>query len=87
MVPIGDAQMGDKNQTQFEDDDLGSIDDIDDDGDFDESSVAVENPPANQESEEERRRRARREIERRNELKALRSELDEWDDLADEDDL
>ena len=79
--------MGDKNQTQFEDDDLGSIDDIDDDGDFDESSVVVEEPPANQESEEERRRKARREIERRNELRALRSELDEWDDLADEDDL
>ena len=28
---------------------------------------------------------ARHEIERRNELKALRSELDEWDDLDEED--
>ena len=79
--------MGDKSQTQFEDDDLGSTDDFDDDGDFAESPVEVEEPPANQESEDERRRRARREIEKRNELKALRSELDDWDDLPDEDDL
>lgn len=79
--------MGDKDQTQLEADDLDSIDDFDDDGDIDESSIEVEEPPANQESDEERRRRARREIERRNELKALRSELDEWDDLPDDDGL
>lgn len=84
--------MGDKNQTEFEDDDLGSTDDFDDDdgdgdGDFDESSAEAEETPADRKAEEERRRRARREIEKRNELKALRSELDEWDDILDEDDL
>ena len=79
--------MGDKKQTQFEGDELGSIEDFDNDGDFEESSIEEEEASAEQESEEERRRKARREIERRNELKALRSELDEWDDLTDEDNL
>ena len=39
------------------------------------------------ESAEQRRIAARREIERRNELKALNSELDEGDELFDDEDL
>ena len=58
-------------------------DEIDLDPTIEEPTETVEH----QESEEERRRRARREIERRNELKALKSELDEWDELLNEVDL
>ena len=43
--------------------------------------------PATKESDAEARAKAWREIERRNELKALNSELDEWDELLSEDDL
>ncbi len=79
--------MGEKSQLQFEDDDLDTIDDFEDDLDFDESSDDPVLQVKKDTSAEQRRLAARREIERRNELKALNSELDEWDDLFDEDDL
>lgn len=82
MFPDGDVQMGDKNQAPYKEDNPDSLDDIDsDDVDFDESSSKLKKTPKDTKSEEERRHRARREIERRNELKALRSELADWDDL------
>ena len=77
--------MTEENQSDFEDDELDTIDDFDDDQDFDDSSEdPVEVPPTKAE-EEERRIKARREIERRNEVKALESELDEWDSMLEED--
>lgn len=79
--------MGDKSQDQFEDDDLDTLDEFDDDADFDETP---EDPVALAKSDElaeQKRRAARREIERRAELKALNSEMEDWDDLLDEDDL
>lgn len=79
--------MGEKNQLQFEDDDLDTIDDFEDDLDFDESSEDPVLSVKKDTTAEQRRLAARREIERRNELKALNSSLDEWDDLFDEDDL
>jgi hypothetical protein len=79
--------MGEKSQLQFEDDDLDNMDDFEDDLDFDESSEEPVVLLKKDTSAEQRRLAARREIERRNELKALNSELDEWDDLFDEDDL
>lgn len=79
--------MGEKDQEQLEDDDLSSLDDFDDDGDFDDPSIDIVKEPENKEAEEERRRKARRAIEKKNELKALRSELDEWDEPFDENDL
>jgi hypothetical protein len=79
--------MGEKSQLQFEDDDLDTIDDFEDDLDFDESSEDPVVLLKKDASAEQRRLAARREIERRNELKALNSALDEWDDLFDEDDL
>ena len=79
--------MGEKDQEQLEDDDLSSLDDFDDDGDFDDPSIDIVKEPENNEAEEERRRKARRAIEKKNELKALRSELDEWDEPFDENDL
>jgi hypothetical protein len=84
--------MGDKEQSQFEDeelDNLEELDDFDDDLDPDEveeDPVAIAKAlTAKKKADEEKRIKARREIERRNELKALRSELDEWDDLLDDD--
>ena len=79
--------MGEKNQLQFEDDDLDTIDDFEDDLDFDESSEDPVLSVKKDTTAEQRRLAARREIERRNELKALNSSLDEWDDLFDEDDI
>ena len=81
--------MGDKDQLQFEDEELDTQDDLDDDSDPDETKedpveLARRLAKKNRE-DEEKRIKARREIERRNELKALKSELDEWDDLLDED--
>ena len=77
--------MGNKDQVQFEDDDVDSLDsfdvDIDLDDPVDDSLSAAEKIDA----AEQARVNARHEIERRNELKALKSELDEWDDLLDED--
>jgi hypothetical protein len=94
-VPLaGDAEMGDKDKLQFEDEELETVEDFDDfsdDLDADESEedpvVVARKRAAKNQADEEKRIKARREIERRNELKALRSELDEWDDLLDEDDL
>ena len=79
--------MGEKSQLQFEDDDLDTMDDFEDDLDFDEASEDPVLQVKKDSSAEQRRLAARREIERRNELKALNSALDEWDDLFDEDDL
>jgi hypothetical protein len=79
--------MGEKSQLKFEDDDLDTIDDFEEDLDFDESSEDPVIQVKKDSSAEQRRLAARREIERRNELKALNSALDEWDDLFDEDDL
>ena len=77
--------MGNKDQVQFEDDDVDSLDsfdvDIDLDDPVDDSLRAAEKIDA----AEQARVNARHEIEKRNELKALKSELDEWDDLLDED--
>lgn len=88
MLPLaGDLLMGEKDQVPFEDDDLDSLDDFDDDADFDdevEDSLASE---AKVDPVTQARINARHEIERRNELKALKLALDEWDDLLDEDDL
>lgn len=86
--------MGDVEQSQFENEELDPLEDFDD-FDDDLSPDEVEEDPvavakklaAKNQADEEKRIKARREIERRNELKALRSELDEWDDLLDEDDL
>jgi len=69
--------MGDENQTPFEDDDLDSLEDFDDElDDPDDDSIEEKLDPVVQ-----ARINARHEIERRNELKALKSELDEWDEL------
>jgi len=78
--------MGEKRQLQFEDDDL-DMDDYEDELDFDDASEDPVMLIKKDSSAEQRRLAARREIERRNELKALNSSLDEWDDLFDEDDL
>ena len=84
--------MGDTEQSQFEDEELDTtedFDDFDDDVDPDEEEedpVAMAKAvAAKNKADDEKRIKARREIERRNELKALRSELDEWDDLLDDD--
>jgi hypothetical protein len=77
--------VGVKDQVPFKDEDLDTLDDFDDDIILDESS---EDPLVSAEkfdSEEQARINARHEIEKRNELKALKSELDEWDELLDED--
>jgi len=86
--------MGTIEQSQFDGEELDTLegfDDFDDDMDADEigdDPVAIAKKLATKKmADEEKRIKARREIERRNELKALRSELDEWDDLLDEDDL
>jgi hypothetical protein len=72
-------------------DTLDEFDDFDDDMSPDEEAedpvFIAKKLAAKNLADEEKRIKARREIERRNELKALRSELDEWDDLLDEDDL
>ncbi len=77
--------MADENKTDFEGDELDTIDDIDDGQDFDDSSEDPVEVPITKAEEEERRIKARREIEKRNERKALESELNEWDDLLDDD--
>ena len=79
--------MGDKSQDQFEDDDLDTLDEFDDDADLD---ATLEDPVALAKSDalkEQKRLAARREIERRAELKALNSEFEDWDDPLDEADL
>lgn len=77
--------MGEKNQVQFEDDELDTLEDFDDEAGLDASPADKLESVAKQESYSQERINARHEIERRNELKALKSELDEWDDLLDED--
>ena len=86
--------MGDEAQSQFDDEELDTLEDFDDfdddvspDDDEEDPVAAAKKLTAKNQADEEKRIKARREIERRNELKALRSELDEWDDLLDEDDL
>ena len=86
--------MGDEAQSQFEEEELDTLEEFDDFDDNLSPDEAEEDPvaiakklAAKNQADEEKRIKARREIERRNELKALRSELDEWDDLLDEDDL
>ena len=77
--------MGNKDQIDFEDDDMNSLDGFDDDVDLDDE--VKDSLPSSEKIDEQAQARinARHEIERRNELKALKSELDEWDDLLDED--
>ena len=80
--------MGKEDQGQFEDDDVSSFDEFDDDIELDGTSDDSEDSMSMAEkidAEAQARIKARHEIERRNELKALKSELDEWDDLLDED--
>ena len=79
--------MGKKDQLQIKDDGLDSLDDLDDEMSLDSLSG---DPVESVEKEipyDQNRINARHEIERRNELKALKSELDEWDALFDEDDF
>lgn len=79
--------MGEKSKVQIEDDELDSVDDFDDEMSLDSLS---DDPVESVEKEtpyDQNRVNARHEIERRNELKALKSELDEWDDLLDDDDF
>ena len=76
--------MGEDDQVQFEEDDLDSLDDLDDDIDLDETSSDSLEAVTKVDPDAQARIDARHKIERRNELKALRSELDEWDDLDEE---
>jgi hypothetical protein len=85
MLFAGDVKMAEENQSDFEDDELETIDDFDDEQDSDDSSDDPVEVPYTKAEEEARRIKARREIERRNEAKALESELNEWDDLLDDD--
>ena len=87
-VPLtGDTQMSEEDQVQIEDDDLDTLDAFDDDVDSSEPDEDPLESPVTAESDAEARANARRKIERRNELKALNSELDEWDEPLDVDDL
>jgi hypothetical protein len=83
----GDTQVAGKDQVQFEDDDLDGIDDFDDELESDGSNGDSLDIVEKIKPYEQSRVNARHEIEKRNELKALNSELDEWDELFDEDDL
>ena len=79
--------MGKKDKAQIEDNELGSLDDFGDEMSLDSLS---DDPLESVEKEtpyDQNRVNARHEIERRNELKALKSEIDEWDDLLDDDDF
>lgn len=78
--------MGEESQVQYEEDDLDSLDDLDDDIGLDETSDDTLESVEKIDSDTQARINARHEIERRNELKALKLELDEWDDF-DEDEL
>ena len=82
--------MGKKDQLDLKEEESDMLDDFDDELDSDDVVDPVEYAKAmaaKNKADEEKRIKARREIERRNELKALKSELDEWDDLFDEDDI
>lgn len=76
--------MGDNNEVEFEDNDLDTLDDLDDDVDFDELPEDPKTLAKEAEAAEQRRIAARREIERRAEEKALDSKLDEWEGDLDE---
>jgi len=79
--------VGEKDQVQFESEELDTLGDFDDEV---KPNAVSADPVESAEKEKpyaQERINARHEIERRNELKALKSELDEWDDLLDEDDL
>lgn len=78
--------MGEEDQVPFEKDDLETLDDFDDETGLDEPSGDLLESEGRVDPETQARINARHEIERRNELKALKSELDEWGEL-DEDDL
>ena len=80
--------MGNENQEQFEDDDVGSLGEFDDDIQLDDTPDDSDDSMSSSEridAEAQARINARHEIEKRNELKALKSELDEWDYLSDDD--
>ncbi len=79
--------MGEKDQEQFENDELDTLGDFDDTVNPDEVSADPVKTAEKEKPYAQERINARQEIERRNELKALKSELEEWDDLLDEDDL
>jgi len=81
----GGAQVGEDDQVQFEEEDLDSLDDLDDDIDLGETSGDSLEAVTKVDPDAQARIDARHEIERRNELKALQSELDEWDDIDEED--
>jgi hypothetical protein len=70
--------------------DFESYDDVDymDDDDMDIKDIARDfySADSNYESDEESRITARRQIERRRELRKLYSELDEWEQFGDQDD-
>ena len=77
--------MGEDDHVQFEEDGLDSLDDLDDDIELDETSGDALEPVERVDPQTQARINARHEIERRNELKALKSELDEWDDFDEAD--
>ena len=77
--------MGEQDQVPFEEDDLDTLDDFDDETELDEPSNDSFESAERVDPQVQARINARHEIERRNELKALKSELDEWDDFDDED--
>ena len=79
--------MGEKDQVQFENEELDTLGDFDDDVKPNDVSADPVESAEKEKTYAQERINARHEIERRNELKALKSELDEWDDLLDEDDL
>lgn len=77
--------MGEQDQMPFEEDDLDTLDDFDDETGLDEPSNDSLESAGKVDPKAQARINARHEIERRNELKALKSELDEWDDFDEED--
>ena len=79
--------MGEKDQGQFENEELDTLGDFDNDVNPNSESADPVKSAEKEKPYAQERINARHEIERRNELKALKSELDEWDDLLDEDDL
>lgn len=78
--------MGKEDQVQFEEDDLDSLDDMDEDIGINDASDDSLESMTKVDPEAQARINARHEIERRAELKALKDELDDWDDI-DVDDL
>ena len=81
-----DCALGEKEQVDFEDDDLDSYDDFDDDADTDDDPDESMSSAEREKPYTKERIDARHEIERHAELKALRESLDDWDEF-DENDL